>query len=143
MISDQEIAKRISELMLHVSAELNESLRAAQTQLPPDELFRGCHHGGNTQSTKSAVFDPSRLEATWIRVKEFSRVQDQTEESVGFSAQETQGCSGAAKPQVAVVGLRWRDLRTRWLSSICDEANWDIREMNLSTAFLRLGGDVG
>ena len=40
MISDQNTAKRISEMMLRVTRELNESVRVAQEQLPPDEFFK-------------------------------------------------------------------------------------------------------
>ena len=40
VISDQETAKRISELMLHVSDELNESVRMAQDNCPADEFLK-------------------------------------------------------------------------------------------------------
>jgi hypothetical protein len=40
VIADPETAKRISELMLRITAELNESVRMAEGNLPPDEFSK-------------------------------------------------------------------------------------------------------
>jgi len=40
VIADPDTAKRVSELMLRITAELNESVKMAQGNLPPDEFSK-------------------------------------------------------------------------------------------------------
>ena len=58
VISDLETAKRISELMLRVSDELNESVRMVQENCPADELLKYRRAVGGIMAELLEVLNP-------------------------------------------------------------------------------------